>query len=344
MKIKAPWARKNTSKPTTEAAPATQEAPVAKTSTETVAAVINVVGLTGDERWVFPRSPRYPMPRTETVSLNAMPEKNCAIPAGWYYPEEFGSDEEIVIKFSDEYRTLLCLAYTEPAINIQYVTFRYERNTGTVFATAWGYDHNHDRCWQTAVQFDVVQTFSPYVAVVNGQICMDAKLCGSAFIAKLLHGSLLRTRVTFAQTYETAEQTYSLLIDNVACIIAAAAQGEFKRTLQIKATRHYASAAESVKKMQMLINDAKNLVAHAAVKRFYGIKTSEAEFNAAQTLFNRFVQTTNELDNVGDVYYYLVHARKMCGITLDLSQYESMFDYVGTAILELNGLFEILRG
>ena len=342
MKITMPWARKNTSKPTTEAAPATQETPVAKKSEETTA-VINVVGL-GGENWVHPDSPRFPMPRMETANLQAMPEKNCAIPAGWYFPEEFGSDEELVFKFPEEHRELLCLVYSDPAINMQYVTFRYERRTGTVYTSAWGFDRPRNRCWQTAVQFDVVQTFSPYVAVVNGQICMDAKLCGSAFIAKLLHGSLLRTRIAFAQTYETAEDTYSLLIDHVACIIAAAAQGEFKRNLQLKAERQYASAAESVKKMQMLVNDVKSLVAHAAVKRFYGVKTSEAEFRAAQSLFDRFVQLTKELDKVGDVYYQLAHAASMCNVQIDLSRYEAMFGYVGTAILEINGLFELLRG
>jgi len=344
--MRTPWSRKKTvtSAQNTQAAPAKQEKPVANATTETVAAVINVIGLTGDERWVFPYSPRYPMPRKETVKLEAMPDKNCAIPAGWYYPDEFGSTEELVIKFPDESRELLCLLYAGPAIYIQYITFKYERDTGTVFATAWGNDHERNCCWQTTVKFDVVQTFSPYVAVVDGRVCMDTRLCESGFVGKILHGSPLRVRAAYSQSYETAMDTFSLLIDNTACIIAAAARHEFERTFKIQAEKMYSSVTSSVEDLKKLIEDVKNHVAHAAVKKFYGHVTSEAEFRAAQILFDRFVKLTNELDTAGDAYYHLCSVRKMCGVSLDLSRFEAVFDYVGTCILEINGLFEILRG
>jgi hypothetical protein len=273
-----------------------------------------------------------------------MPEKNCAIPAGWFFPDEFGSDEELVVKFPEECRELLCLCYDTPAIDIQYITFKYERTTGTIFATAWGYDHSRNSSWQTAVLFDVVQTFHPYVAIVEGNICMDARLCNSGFLSKMLYGSILRTRVAYGQTYETAVQSFDILMDYAATIIGAASRQKFKNDLQKKADRIYAEGSASITKLTEIIQEAENLTHHIAVKNFYGCTVSSEEFRANQMLFDRFVQTTNEITQMGDTYYQLIQAAKMCGITLELSNYETMINLVGTCILKINCLFETMRG
>lgn len=86
--------RKPMSSTTTAAAPVMQDNPVASESSEG-GVIINVVGIGTPEHWVHSNmGPQIPMPRQETIKLEEMPLKNCAVPAGWYFKEFSDPNDE----------------------------------------------------------------------------------------------------------------------------------------------------------------------------------------------------------------------------------------------------------
>lgn len=324
-------------------APVTQEKSVASESeNKTEEVIINVMSY-GNENWVHPSvSPKFPIPRTETATFDKMPLKNCAVPAGWWF-SEYSDDQELVFQFPNDERELLTFAYGEPTINIQYVTIKYEPS-GLIFASAWGYNRTNNAIWQTVVKFDVIQTFKPYIQLIDDNTpSMDVRLCSDKFVYELLHGSPLRVRAAYQQTYETAEETFELLTSYVASAIVIASKGLFKHTLQIKADRQYASVEMSVKMLEDIISETENLTTHIAIKKFYGIGSDITDWRKAQNLLNKFLLTANEFDETSIIFSQLRYACKVCEISIDMKHLSRIREILNTGHKGIVSLFDYMR-
>lgn len=331
---------------TTTAAPAKQEKPVASQSEHSV--VINVFGIGTEENWVHSNmAPQRPMPRTETMTFENMPTKNCAVPAGWFFPEYSDKeDAEMVYRFPSENSDLLALSFNEGAVfGTEFISFKFDRHTGTVTATAWGvYPKYYGNVWQVSVMMEVGQTFRPYTILPNGNPAMDVRLCDTQFVNNLIFGNNCFTRVGYGLTLRDAEDVYGLLLEHISLFIRNAAKGLFKHDLQIKANRHFEEYTASYKeKLDGIIAESDKIIAHIATKKYLGIDGDASDWAKVQALYDSYVSTTVALDVTGSMYYQLRYAGKICGVKLDLSKLVDTINLVGFCYEKLRGLFDLLR-
>lgn len=293
--------------------------------------------------------PNIPMPREETVTFNDLPLRNCAVPAGWFFSDySDDEDEEMIYRFPTELSDYLSVCFPEGAvIGTKYISFKFNRDTGTITATAWGlnYPDIHRGIWQVTITMEVVQTFRKYVGLLpNGIPAMSTKLCNKDFVNSICRSNPLRTRVGYGLPANEAEDVYWLLMEHISLFIRNATCGRFKHDLQAKADRNFESVRANMEEIEKLVQESESLSTHIAAKEFYGFSSTKSDWTAAQAIYDRFVTTVANLDPTVSFYIWLRNSENSCGLKINLSKYEEFFKLVSCCSKKLNSLFCLLRG
>ncbi|MBQ3408170.1 MAG: hypothetical protein IJH12_03075 [Clostridia bacterium] len=315
-------------------------------SHEDFSIVINVMGWGGNEQWVYPNMyPKTPMPRPSDVIVGPLPVNNCAVPVGWYF-EGITNDKEIVLGFPKNADAYLALKYEYGAVyGTEYIAIKFNRNSRTLEATAWGYNRKHlGGKWQVSVLMDIVQIFGDCVyQLPTGDPGTDRRLCNYDFVHKKIFGNNLWTRVAYGINYNEAEDVFDLLLGYVASTIYDANKAYIANALQLRADGKYDEDKESIAKLYALIEETDALTQSCAVKQYLGVQISKADWEKAQSLYDIYISLTNALNALGNMYYELNWLAHLCDLNLNLCDLVEIINTVGLSYEKLRGLFDLLR-